>query len=323
MSKKAHTPERKVVAVTGCLGFIGSHFTRACLQRGWKVWGVDKKTYAARTELLEEFGQSPSFRYLDADIARMDHLYDVDYVVNFAAETHVDNSIMDSQRFTMSNILGVENLLELIRGKRNYEMPLLVQISTDEVYGDVMNGNHKETDPLRPSNPYSASKAAADMLVLGWHRTHKVPYLIVRPTNNYGIYQYPEKLIPKAIKYLSLGKKIPLHGDGSYVRNWLHVEDTISAILHLIEHGERNRIYNVSGNYEAPNREVITKVLTAYFGTPVPLEDHVQFNYDRMGQDVRYSLDDSAIRALGWKNTKSFDIEVKAVVEFYKNRFVW
>lgn len=315
--------ERKVVAVTGCLGFIGSHFAKACLQRNWMVWGVDKKTYAARTELLEEFERHKSFRFLEADIAKLDHLYDVDYVFNFAAETHVDNSIVDSARFTWSNIMGVENLLELIRGKRNYEMPVLVHVSTDEVYGDVLNGKHTESDPLRPSNPYSASKAAADMMILGWHRTHKVPYLIVRPTNNYGIDQYPEKLIPKAIKYLSLHKKIPLHGDGSYIRNWLHVEDTVSAILHIVEHGERNRIYNVSGNYEASNKEVIGKVLNAYFGKPVTMEDYVQFNYVRMGEDIRYSLDDSSVRTLGWKNAKSFDIEIKTVVEYYKNRFVW
>jgi len=315
--------EVKVIAVTGCLGFIGSHFTRACLQRGWMVWGIDKKTYAARTELLEEFGQRKSFRFLEADIAKIDHLYDVDYVFNFAAETHVDNSIMDSARFTWSNIMGVENLLELIRAKRNYEMPALVQVSTDEVYGDVLNGKHTEADPPRPSNPYSASKASSDMMILGWHRTHKVPYIIVRPTNNYGIDQYPEKLIPKSIKYLSLNKKIPLHGDGSYVRNWLHVEDTVSAILHIVERGERNRIYNVSGNYEASNKDVIAKVLNAYFGKPVELEKYVQFNYVRMGEDIRYSLDDSRLRALGWKNGKSFDIEIKAVVEYYKNRFVW
>lgn len=313
----------KVVAVTGCLGFMGSHFTRACLERGWMVWGIDKKTYAARPELLEEFGQHKSFRFLEADIAKMDHLYDVDFVFNFAAESHVDNSIVDSARFTWSNVLGVENLLELIRAKRHYEMPVLVHISTDEVYGDVVNGTHKESDPLRPSNPYSASKASSDMLVLGWHRTHQVPYLIVRPTNNYGIGQYPEKLIPKAIKYLSLGKKIPLHGDGSYVRNWLHVEDTVSAVMHLVQHGERNRIYNVSGDYEASNKEVIGKVLHAYFGRPVEIEPYVQFNYVRMGEDVRYSLDGSSLRALGWKNTKEFDIEIKAVVEYYKNRFVW
>ena len=315
--------ERRVVAVTGCLGFMGSHFTRACLQRAWMVWGIDKQTYAARPELLEEFGQYKSFKFLEADIAEMDHLYDVDFVFNFAAETHVDNSIMDSTRFTWSNVLGVENLLEVIRAKRNYEMPVLVQISTDEVYGDVLNGRHSETDPLRPSNPYSASKASADMLILGWHRTHKVPYNIIRPTNNYGIDQYPEKLIPKAIKYLSLGKKIPLHGDGSYVRNWLHVEDTVSAIFHVVERGERNRVYNVAGDYEATNKEVIAKVLNAYFGAPVDLELYVQFNFVRMGEDLRYSLDVSALSALGWNNVKTFDIEVKAVVEYYKSRFVW
>ena len=313
----------KVVCITGCLGFMGSHFTRACLKKGWNVWGVDKKTYAARVELLSEFQKSPSFRFLEADIVDMTHLYDVDYVINFAAETHVDNSIMDSGRFTRTNIVGVENLLELIRAKRNYEMPVLFQISTDEVYGDLVAGNHKETDPLKPSNPYSASKAAADMLILGWHRTHNVPFTIVRPTNNYGINQYPEKLIPKAVKYLTLGKKIPLHGDGSYIRNWLHAEDTAGAMLHIIEHGQLNRIYNVSGNYEAPNKEIIAKVLKIYFGKDVTLEDYVQLNYVRMGEDVRYSLDDSSIRSLGWKNSKDFETELKKIVEHYKNTFVW
>ena len=312
-----------VVCITGCLGFIGSHFTRACLQKGWKVWGVDKKTYAAHLELLTEFQANPSFRFLESDIAEMDHLYDVDYIFNFAAETHVDNSIMDSERFTRSNIVGVENLLELIRGKRNYEMPVFFQISTDEVYGDIKDGKHKESDPLIPSNPYSGSKAAADMLILGWHRTHNVPFTIVRPTNNYGINQYPEKLIPKAVKYLTLGKKIPLHGDGSYIRNWLHVEDTARAILHIVDHGERNRIYNVSGNFEATNKEVITKVLRCYFGKDVDLEQYAQFNYVRMGEDVRYSLDDGTIRSLGWQNQKDFSVELKIIVEHYKKNFVW
>jgi dTDP-glucose 4,6-dehydratase len=313
----------KVVAVTGCLGFMGSHFTRACLEKGWRVWGIDKLTYAARTEHLEGFRKHKSFKFLEGDIAAIDHLYEVDFVFNFAAETHVDNSIIDSRRFLNTNIMGVENLLELIRGKRNYEMPVLFQLSTDEVYGDLVAGNHKETDALRPSNPYSASKAAADMLILGWHRTHGIPFNIVRPTNNYGIDQYPEKLIPKAVKYLTLGKKIPLHGDGSFVRNWLHADDTASAILHIVEHGERNALYNVSGNYEATNREVIGKVLKCYFGKEMPLEDHVQFNYVRMGEDVRYSLDDSRLRSLGWKNSKKFDDELQVMVDYYKNKFTW
>ena len=313
----------KVVAVTGCLGFMGSHFTRACLQRGWRVWGIDKQTYAARAEHLEEFLRSKSFKFTEADIATMDHLFEVDIVFNFAAETHVDNSIVDSKRFLHTNIMGVENILELVRAKRNYEMPLLVQLSTDEVYGDLTAGNHRESDPLRPSNPYSASKAAADMLILGWHRTHGVPFIIVRPTNNYGIDQYPEKLIPKSVKYLSLGKKIPLHGDGSFVRNWLHADDTASAILHIVDRGERNAIYNVSGNYEAQNKEVVGKVLRCYFGKDVPLEDYAQLNYVRMGEDIRYSLDDSRLRDLGWKNSKNFDEELARIVDYYKNKFTW
>jgi dTDP-glucose 4,6-dehydratase len=313
----------KVVCVTGCLGFIGSHFTRECISRGWRVWGVDKKTYAAHLDLLDEFGRHANFRFLESDITNMSHLYDVDVVFNFAAETHVDNSIMDSERFTHTNILGVAHLLELIRAKRNYEMPLLFHISTDEVYGDLLAGKHTESDPLRPSNPYSASKAAADMLILGWHRTHNVPYVIVRPTNNYGIFQYPEKLIPKCIKYLSLGKKIPLHGDGSYLRNWLHVEDTVAAIMTVAEKGERNQIYNVSGDYEAANKDVVSKLLDSYFGKKVSLEEYVNFNYVRMGEDVRYSLNDDRIRSLGWKPRRSFDAELMKIVAYYRERFVW
>jgi dTDP-glucose 4,6-dehydratase len=302
---------------------MASHFTRACLKKGWMVWGVDKRTYAAHPEVLEEFEKFDSFRFLEADIVDLNHMYDVDFVFNFAAETHVDNSIMDSDRFTRTNIIGVENLLELIRGKRNYEMPVLVHISTDEVYGDIVSGRHKESDPLKPSNPYSASKAAADMLILGWHRTHKVPYNIIRPTNNYGTHQYPEKLIPKSVKYLRLGKKIPLHGDGSYLRNWLNAEDTTRAVLTVAEKGERNRIYNVSGDYEASNKEIITKVLRCYFGKSVKLEDYVQFNYVRMGEDVRYSLDDRDIRALGWKNKCKFDKELVKIVDHLKKNFTW
>ncbi|MBF8247839.1 MAG: NAD(P)-bd dom domain-containing protein [Bacteroidetes bacterium] len=312
-----------VVCITGCLGFMGSQFTRACLKKGWQVWGIDKKTYSAREEYQKEFSQYNSFRFLEADIADLDHLYEVDYVFNFAAETHVDNSLVDSSRFLHSNIMGVKNLLELVRAKRNYEMPVFFQIGTDEVYGDLERGNHAETDPLKPSNPYSASKAAADMLVLGWHRSYEVPYNIVRATNNYGIGQYPEKLIPKAVKYLSLGKKIPLHGDGSYMRNWLHVEDMVNAVFQVVERGKRNTIYNISGGNEMSNKEVITRIVKCYFGKPVSIEEYVQFNYVRMGEDKRYSLDDSGLRKLGWRNTKIFDDELPLIVEHYKNRFTW
>lgn len=313
----------KTVCVTGCLGFIGSHFTRECLRRGWRVWGIDRKTYAAREEHLKEFFKNKQFAYREADIATLDHLYEVDYVVNFAAETHVDNSIVDSSRFLHSNITGVQNLLELIRAKRHYEMPQLVQVSTDEVYGDITQGRHHEKDPLKPSNPYSSSKAAADMLILGWHRTYEVPYLIVRPTNNYGIGQYPEKLIPKSVKYLNLKKQIPLHGDGSYVRSWLHVEDTVSAILHLLDKKQKNRIFNIAGASEISNKEVVSRILKLYFGKKVALEDFAKFNYVRMGEDVRYSLDDSDLRNLGWKTKKKFEDELPSIVRFYKDEFIW
>ena len=313
----------KIVCVTGCLGFMGSHFTRAALKRGWRVWGIDKKTYAARPELLVEFRKWKIFEFLEADIATLDHLYDVDYVVNFAAETHVDNSILDATRFLHSNILGVKNLLELIRAKRHYEMPVFVQLSTDEVYGDLRDGVHSPKAALQPSNPYSASKASADMLIAAWHRTHNVPYIILRPTNNYGIGQYPEKLIPKAVKHLALGKKIPLHGDGGCRRNWLHVEDTAEALIAVIEKGAPGMIYNISGNRELTNKEVVKHVLKAYFGRPTPLDSHVKFAYVRQGEDVRYGVDDSALRALGWRNRRVFDREIVKIVRHYKNKVVW
>tara|TARA_Y100000034_G_C6822127_1_gene370369 strand:+ start:565 stop:1101 length:537 start_codon:yes stop_codon:yes gene_type:complete len=177
----------KVVYVTGCLGFIGSYVTRACLEKGWQVRGVDKMTYAANVSLLDEFKQYSNFVFEKQDIKDMKWLYDCDYVINTAAETHVDNSIVNSGDFVESNIKGVHNLLELIKSKSNYKMPTLLHFSTDEVYGDILEGSHRETDMLSPSNPYSATKAAADQLVLAWARTHKVPYVIVRPTNNYGV----------------------------------------------------------------------------------------------------------------------------------------
>lgn len=313
----------KTVCVTGCLGFIGSHFTMVALRLGWRVYGIDVKTYAAREELLTQFERFPNFGFREADIATLSHLPDVDFVVNFAAETHVDNSIVDASRFLRSNILGVQNLLELIRAKRHYEMPVFLQVSTDEVYGDLKDGVHRATDPLRPSNPYSASKASADLLIAAWHRTHGVPFMIVRPTNNYGIGQYPEKLIPKAVKYLVLGKSIPMHGDGTCRRNWLHVSDTAQAIVTIIRKGRLGDIYNISGNTELQNREVVRRVLRAFFGKTVPLAPYVKLAYVRQGEDIRYGVDDSAVRRMGWRNRRIFDKEIGRIVRYYKNRVVW
>jgi dTDP-glucose 4,6-dehydratase len=235
---------KKIVYITGCLGFIGSYITALLLDKGWFVKGVDKCTYAANKTLLNKFQQYENFSFVNCDINDLKFLYECDYIINTAAETHVGNSIVSSHEFIRSNIDGVHNLLELIKNYRaeTSRKPTLIHFSTDEVYGDITEGDHKETDMLKPSNPYSASKAGADMLITAWGRTHNIPYMIIRPTNNYGIGQYVEKLIPKAVKYLSLEKKIPLHLNGTPFRNWLHASDTANAVLTLIEKGQTGEI---------------------------------------------------------------------------------
>jgi dTDP-glucose 4,6-dehydratase len=317
---------KKIVYVTGCLGFIGSYITRLCLQRGWYVKGVDKITYAANKELLKEFQEYSNFSFVHCDINDLKFLYDCDYVINTAAETHVGNSITNSDDFIHSNVNGVHNLLKLIKNYRqeNSIIPTLIHFSTDEVYGDVIDGAHTETDILKPSNPYSATKAAADMLILAWGRTYKVPYVIVRPTNNYGIGQYIEKLIPKTCKYISLDRKVPLHNNGTPIRNWLHAEDTANAIIKIIESGIKNEIYNIAGGFEQSNINTITKIITAYLGTDsFDIKNFVDMSYSRAGQDVRYALNDDKLKKLGWKPEKQFDKEIQSIVKYYKNNFIW
>ena len=316
----------KVVYVTGCLGFIGSYVTRACLNRGWYVKGVDKKTYAANKDLLKEFKEYKNFSFVDCDINDLKFLYDCDYIINVAAETHVGNSIMNSDVFVHSNVNGVHNLLELIKNHRgeNATKPILLHFSTDEVYGDIEEGEHTETDLLKPSNPYSATKAAADMLITAWARTYKLPYIILRPTNNYGIGQYVEKLIPKACKYLKLGKKVPLHNNGTPIRNWLHAQDTADAVIIIIESGVQNEIYNICGGFEQNNLDTIKKVLILYNRNEEhKLEDFVDFSTDRQGQDIRYALNDDKLKALGWEPKKQFNKELEYIVEYYKDKFIW
>jgi dTDP-glucose 4,6-dehydratase len=315
---------KKIVYITGCLGFIGSHVTRACLLKGWHVRGIDKCTYAANLNLLTEFHEYDNFEFENEDINDIKFLYECDYVINTAAETHVGNSIANSDAFIKSNIDGVHNLLNLIKNYRHEssKLPTLLHFSTDEVYGDIDEGAHVETDLLKPSNPYSATKAAADMLVLAWGRTYKLPYVIVRPTNNYGVGQYVEKLIPKTCKYLELGRKIPLHNNGTPIRNWLHASDTAEAIITIIDKGVTNEIYNIAGGFEQSNYDTVSKVITEYNGDN-DIEKYLDLSYSRAGQDVRYALDDSKLRALGWKTVSEFDCELSHIIEYYKNKFIW
>lgn len=327
---------KKRVYITGALGFMGSHFTRKCLNLGWKCRIVDKLTYVSNKHLV--FGdknRSPEFtisKFQDfetefLDINRMEHIFECDYIINFAAESDVASSIINSNVFVDTNIKGVHHLLNLIKTKFPHRKPTLIHISTDEVYGDIMNGSFKETDTLKPSNPYAASKASGDMLIQAFNRTFDIPYIILRPTNNYGIDQYPEKLIPRVVKCLNLGHKVPLHNNGTPVRSWLHAEDTAEAILHIIDKGVVNEIYNIGGSIELQNREVVERIIGAYCmlkgGIQGNIEDFMDFSYSRQGQDFRYSLDDSKLRNLGWSPKKDFNEELPKIVEYYLDKFIW
>lgn len=313
---------KKIVYVTGCLGFIGAHVTEACLKKGWYVMGVDKCTYASNEGWIDSWNMryGDHFDFIKSDINDLDRLYDCDYIINTAAETHVDNSIEDSDEFVHSNINGVHHLLKMIN-KKKYKKPVFLHFSTDEVYGDIEEGAHTEEDLLKPSNPYSATKAAADHLVTSWGRTYGLPYVIVRPTNNYGIGQYVEKLIPKTVKYLSVGRKVDLHNNGTPVRTWLNANDTAEAVIHIIESGVTNEIFNISGNYETQNIEVVKKIV-ALMGFTGPIDDYIS-HMVRIGQDVRYSVDDTKLKNLGWKPHAEFDTELAQIVQYYKDNFIW
>jgi dTDP-glucose 4,6-dehydratase len=319
----------KLVVITGCLGLIGHHVARECLAMGYKVYGIDKLTYAANYQYINELSQHNGFTFIKGDIATLDYLPDCDYVINIAAESHVGNSIVGSSEFIHSNITGVQNLLDLIRFKQDNvcRRPTLFHFSTDEVYGDIVDGEHIETDFLKPSNPYSSSKAAADMLIYGWARTYGLNYIIFRPTNNYGIGQYPEKLIPLSVKLLMRDKKIRLHNAGKPIRNWLHAADTARAVTTIIESGSVNEIYNVAGGFEQKNYDTVSKIIKCYFDKPLNTEmdisEYINLTHVRQGQDVRYALNDNKLRSLGWKPERTFDNEIKDIVHYYKNNFKW
>lgn len=316
----------KIVYITGCLGFIGSYVTKACLEQGWYVYGIDSCTYASDQKILDEFFSYSKFKFEKTDICDIKRLVDCDIFINTAAETHVDNSIRKSDVFLNSNVVGVHNILELLKNykKEGYVLPRLIHFSTDEVYGDVVSGSHSEIDLLKPSNPYSATKAAADMLIMAWARTFNLSYNIIRPTNNYGKGQYVEKLIPKTCKFLTLQRKIPLHNNGTPIRNWLHASDTASAVISIILNGQPNEIYNVAGGFEQSNIDTVKKIINAYFEKNVEnYEEYISFDVERPGQDVRYAIDDSKLRNLGWSPQVKFDDEISEIVDYYKNRFIW
>ena len=305
------------ICITGCLGFIGTHVTSSCLKEGWEVCGIDSMTYSANVSKLNEFYNYSKFSFIKSDINDITWLNNYDYVINLAAETHVCNSIINNNNFINSNINGVHNLLEIIRNSSRF--PVFFHFSTDEVYGETTKGFCAESSILCPSSPYSASKAAADMLVLSWNRTYKIPYIIIRPTNNYGLNQHVEKLIPKVCKQLSTNQKIQLHDNGIPIRNWLHVEDTASAVVFLIKSEIKNQIYNVSGKTSLSNYKLIQQIINLYNNnakTDKYIEKHTHF---RPGQDMRYGISSEKLQKLGWKPLKKLKTELPFIVSHYLN----
>jgi len=307
---------KKRIMVTGGLGFIGSYFVELALDRGYHVINIDKKTYAARTDL--QFEKKLDYEWLNEDICTMSHLpSNIDWIVNFAAETHVDNSILANDVFFQTNVKGVYNLLELIRLKDFGDRPKFLQISTDEVYGDILSGSKIENDRLKPSNPYAATKAAAEQLLYAWGRTYGIEYIVCRSSNNYGFGQHEEKLIPRTIELTLQNKKMTVHGNGSYCREWTYAGDNCEGVLLAMEKGKIGEIYNISTAEMETNLEIIKKILVA-MSKP---EDYYEFVENRIGQDVRYAVEATKIRALGWNPKMTLDKYLPELIQMYKNKY--
>ena len=311
--------------ITGGLGFIGSNFIRLILRKypGYKVINLDKMTYAGNPENLRDIESDSRYSFVKGDICDEKLVNEVFYsekpdaVLNFAAESHVDRSIFDAFSFVKTDVLGTQNLLS---ASKLYDVPRYIQISTDEVYGSIEDGSFSEKSPLNPSSPYSASKAAADMIVNSYFVTYKMPVLITRSSNNYGPNQYPEKVIPLFVTNLLEGKKVPLYGDGLNVRDWIYVLDNCEAIDLVLHKGKEGEIYNVGGECELPNIE-LTKSLLKFLGKD---ESHIEYVKDRPGHDRRYSLNcDKIKKEFNWEPKFHFDYGIYLTADWYRENEWW
>lgn len=311
--------------ITGGSGFIGSNFVIYILKRHpeYKIINVDALTYAGNLENLIDIQDNPNYRFVKADIAdaqAMGQLFSegIDIVVNFAAESHVDRSILEPEIFVKTNVLGTQVLLD---AAKKHRITKFVQVSTDEVYGSLgETGLFSETTPLAPNSPYSASKAGGDLLVRAYHETFGLPVNITRCSNNYGPYQFPEKLIPLMIANALNDKQLPIYGDGLNVRDWLYVEDHCSAIDLVIHKGRDGEVYNIGGNNERTNIHIVRTILE-HLGKPDSLIKYVE---DRLGHDRRYGIDATKITTeLGWKPKHTFETGIKETIDWYLNNRTW
>lgn len=316
----------KNILVTGGAGFIGSNFIRYMLNKykDYKIVNLDLLTYAGNIKSLYDIKDNPNYLFVKGDIAD-NKLVDkivlekkIDVIINFAAESHVDKSITNPDIFVKTNVLGTQNLLEVAK---KYKIEKYFQISTDEVYGSLgKTGFFTETTPLAPNSPYSASKASADLLVMAYHHTFGLNVNITRCSNNYGPYQFPEKLIPLFITNLLNNKKVPLYGDGLNIRDWLFVEDHCVAIDTVLHKGKNGKIYNVGGNNEKTNR-YITEVILKYLDKD---ESYIEYVQDRLGHDRRYAIDATKIKKeLNWQPTYKFEDAIIKTIQWYINNKSW
>lgn len=318
------------VLITGGCGFIGSNFIHHVLRErsDWEIVNLDKLTYAGNPLNLKEIEGDPRYRFVKGDIAdaalveRLLQEHACEVVVNFAAESHVDRSILDASPFVRTNIEGTQVLLE---AARTFEVKRFVQVSTDEVYGSIENGAFTESSPLQPNSPYAASKAAADLLCRAYHKTYGLPVIITRSSNNYGPYQFPEKLIPLMILNALQGKPLPVYGKGENVRDWLFVEDNCRAIALVIEKGREGEIYNIGGNCEKRNIEVVELICDILRDHPETqdLRPRIQFVKDRPGHDWRYALDISKTKRLGWEPSVNLERGLRLTIDWYLAHQGW
>ena len=312
------------VLVTGGAGFIGSCFVRHMLKThpDYKIINLDALTYAGNIENLDDIKDNPNYKFVHGNICDKKLVealvHEVDTVVNFAAESHVDRSITGPEIFIETNVQGTLNLLQ---NSKNAGVERFLQVSTDEVYGTLgKTGYFYETTPIAPNSPYSASKASADLLVRAYYETYKMPVLNTRCSNNYGPYQYPEKLIPFFISKLLRGEKVPVYGDGMNVRDWLYVYDHCSAIDTVLHKGKVGEVYNIGGHNEKTNME-ITKIILAEMGKD---ESSIEFVQDRLGHDRRYAISNDKITSeLGWEPSITFEEGIKLTINWYLNNQDW
>ena len=315
----------KTLLVTGGSGFIGSNFIRymATKYPSYRLINLDKLTYAGNPENLRDIEDSPNYSFVKGDIADtgiVGQIFEsgkIDAVINFAAESHVDRSIEDPGVFIQTDVYGTFVLLEAIK---KYGCGVFLQISTDEVYGSIAEGSFKETDPLEPNSPYSASKAGAEMIVRSFNKTYGTPVLITRTSNNFGPYQYPEKLIPLFVTNLMDNIKVPLYGDGMNVRDWIYVEDNCQALDLILHKGEIGQIYNIGAGNEKPNVWITKKLIELTSKD----ESYIKPVADRLGHDRRYSVDCSKIESrLGWKPKTDFEAALEKTVQWYMANEPW